>query len=48
MTAGTSYIDHSTIDEATGVKIFDAIKGKGARFLSAPVSGGWRDAVRGL
>mmetsp|Transcript_26890 Transcript_26890/g.52442 ORF Transcript_26890/g.52442 Transcript_26890/m.52442 type:complete len:295 (+) Transcript_26890:192-1076(+) len=45
--AGKSYIDHSTVDEATGMRIFEAVKAKGARFLAAPVSGGWRDAAKG-
>ena len=42
-----SYIDHSTVDEATGKKISDAVTSTGARFLAAPVSGGWRDAAKG-
>jgi glyoxylate/succinic semialdehyde reductase len=48
-TAGerTAFIDHSTIDEATGVRISKALTSKGARYLSAPVSGGWRDAAKG-
>ena len=33
-----SYIDHSTVDEATGKKISDAVTSTGARFLAAPVS----------
>jgi glyoxylate/succinic semialdehyde reductase len=41
------YIDHSTIDEATGLRISEAVTAKGARFLAAPVSGGWRDAAKG-
>jgi len=46
-TAGKSYLDHSTIDEATGVKLAAAVGATGARFLAAPVSGGWRDAAAG-
>ena len=45
--AGSAYIDHSTVDEGIGLRISRAIEGKGARFLAAPVSGGWRDAAKG-
>jgi len=44
---GYAYIDHSTIDEATGEKIFKGLHQHGAKFLHAPVSGGWRDAAKG-
>ena len=30
-----------------GEKIFNGIRTHGARFLHAPVSGGWRDAAKG-
>ena len=45
--AGKSYLDHSTIDEATGARLAAAVAATGARFLAAPVSGGWRDAAAG-
>ncbi|KAH8048086.1 3-hydroxyisobutyrate dehydrogenase [Aureococcus anophagefferens] len=44
---GKSYLDHSTIDEATGARLAAAVGATGARFLAAPVSGGWRDAAAG-
>ena len=44
---GKDYLDHSTIDEATGKQIAAAVEATGARFLAAPVSGGWRDAAAG-
>jgi glyoxylate/succinic semialdehyde reductase len=44
---GRAYIDHSTVDEESGARISDALSEKGARFLAAPVSGGWRDAAKG-
>ena len=47
MRSGRAYIDHSTVDESCGLRIGEAITGKGARFLAAPVSGGWRDAAKG-
>lgn len=45
--ADKSYIEHSTIDEATCLRMSEAITTMGARFLAAPVSGGWRDAAKG-
>ena len=44
---GKDYLDHATIDEATGKQIAAAVEATGARFLAAPVSGGWRDAAAG-
>ncbi|KAH8055560.1 3-hydroxyisobutyrate dehydrogenase [Aureococcus anophagefferens] len=44
---GKSYLDHSTIGEATGARLAAAVGATGARFLAAPVSGGWRDAAAG-
>ena len=42
-----SYVEHSTIDEASSARIGEAVGAAGARFLFAPVSGGWRDAAKG-
>lgn len=47
LSAEKCYLDHSTIDEASAVIISEKVTAKGARFLAAPVSGGWRDAVKG-
>lgn len=47
LSAGCSYLDHSTIDEASSTKISEHVTAQGARFLAAPVSGGWRDAAKG-
>jgi 3-hydroxyisobutyrate dehydrogenase-like beta-hydroxyacid dehydrogenase len=44
---GHAYIDNSTVDEATGEAIGEALRERQARFLAAPVSGGWRDAAAG-
>jgi len=47
MRDGHAYIDSSTVDEHSGQRIGEALSSKGGRFLSAPVSGGWRDAAKG-
>ena len=44
---GHAFVDSSTVDEATGEDISAAVVAKSGRFLAAPVSGGWRDAVKG-
>jgi len=44
---GHAYVDSSTVDEHTGSRIQSALNGKRARYLCAPVSGGWRDAADG-
>ena len=44
---GHSYIDCSTIDEHIGCRVAEALQARGARFLAAPVSGGWREAAKG-
>lgn len=44
---GHAYIDNSTVDEDTGEAIGAALRERKARFLMAPVSGGWRDAAKG-
>jgi len=44
---GKSYIDVSTVDPATAVKIDEAVKNKGGRFLEAPVSGSKKPAEDG-
>ena len=44
---GHAYIDSSTVDEDTGESIGAALLERQARFLAAPVSGGWRDAAKG-
>jgi glyoxylate/succinic semialdehyde reductase len=43
-----TYVDCSTIDEHTGELIAKEVEGDtSARYLAAPVSGGWRDAAKG-
>lgn len=42
-----SYVDMSTVDAATTIKIGNAIKEKGGRFLEAPVSGSKKPAEAG-
>eukprot|EP00277_Geminigera_cryophila_P004854 CAMPEP_0179426110 /NCGR_PEP_ID=MMETSP0799-20121207/12551_1 /TAXON_ID=46947 /ORGANISM="Geminigera cryophila, Strain CCMP2564" /LENGTH=287 /DNA_ID=CAMNT_0021200815 /DNA_START=30 /DNA_END=893 /DNA_ORIENTATION=+ len=44
---GHAFIDNSTVDEETGEAIGVALQERQARFLCAPVSGGWRDAAKG-
>ena len=44
---GHAYVDNSTADEDTGEAIGAALRARNARFLMAPVSGGWRDAAKG-
>jgi 3-hydroxyisobutyrate dehydrogenase-like beta-hydroxyacid dehydrogenase len=44
---GHDYIDMSTVDEATSVRIGQAVAGAGARFLEAPVSGTRKPAEDG-
>ena len=45
--SASTYVDCSTVDERTGVRVGDAVERSGGRFLAAPVSGGWRDAASG-
>ncbi len=45
--AGRGYIDMSTVDAATARRIGEAVRGKGARFLEAPVSGTRKPAEDG-
>lgn len=45
--SGCGYIDMSTVDDATAQFIAEAIAGKGARFLEAPVSGTKKPAEDG-
>lgn len=47
MTPGKGYIDVSTVDPATAVRIAEAVKGRGGRFLEAPVSGSKKPAEDG-
>jgi len=42
-----SYVDMSTVDSETSIAIGNAIKGKGGRFLEAPVSGSKKPAEVG-
>ncbi len=44
---GTTYVDCSTVDEDTGAAVEALVQPQGARFLSAPVSGGWRECKKG-
>ena len=44
---GKAYVDVSTVDPDTSIKIHDAVKGKGGRFLEAPVSGSKGPAIDG-
>lgn len=44
---GSSYVDCSTVDEGTGLEVEALVKPRGAHFLSAPVSGGWRECKKG-
>ncbi|CAK8560738.1 unnamed protein product [Lathyrus sativus] len=44
---GKGYIDMSTVDAETSIKISEAIKGKGGDFLEAPVSGSKKPAEDG-
>lgn len=41
------YVDSSTVDGASGEASREVITAGGGEFLSAPVSGGWRDAAKG-
>eukprot|EP00798_Chlamydomonas_sp_ICE-L_P007052 gene7052-147_t len=45
--AGKSYVDMSTVDEQTSIKIGEALTAKGMRFLEAPVSGSKGPAIAG-
>lgn len=45
--AGKGYIDVSTVDAATSIKIAEAVRSKGAAFLEAPVSGSKGPAEQG-
>lgn len=47
MKAGKSYVDVSTVDDTTALKIGEAITAKGGRFLEAPVSGSKGPAEQG-
>eukprot|EP00928_Gymnodinium_smaydae_P050921 TRINITY_DN34454_c0_g1_i1.p1 TRINITY_DN34454_c0_g1~~TRINITY_DN34454_c0_g1_i1.p1 ORF type:complete len:298 (-),score=81.02 TRINITY_DN34454_c0_g1_i1:62-955(-) len=47
ITAGRSFVDMSTVDEATTKEISAAVLGKGGRFLEAPVSGSKGPALQG-
>lgn len=47
MGPGRTYVDCSTVDEATGESSASVISATGGKFLAAPVSGGWRDAAKG-
>ncbi|MFT5699645.1 MAG: glyoxylate/succinic semialdehyde reductase [Desulforhopalus sp.] len=44
---GRAYIDVSTVDPATSMRIAEAVKAKGGRFLEAPVSGSKKPAEDG-
>eukprot|EP00879_Flechtneria_rotunda_P023470 GHRR01024826.1.p1 GENE.GHRR01024826.1~~GHRR01024826.1.p1 ORF type:complete len:256 (+),score=98.14 GHRR01024826.1:252-1019(+) len=44
---GKSYVDMSTVDEATSQEIAAAVTAKGGRFLEAPVSGSKKPAIDG-
>jgi 3-hydroxyisobutyrate dehydrogenase-like beta-hydroxyacid dehydrogenase len=44
---GKGYIDMSTVDAATSLKIAEAVTGAGGRFLEAPVSGSKKPAEDG-
>lgn len=44
---GKAYIDVSTVDPATAVRIAEAVKMKGGRYLEAPVSGSKKPAEDG-
>lgn len=45
MGPGKAYVDVSTVDADTSLKIGDAITAKGGRFLEAPVSGSKKPAI---
>jgi 3-hydroxyisobutyrate dehydrogenase-like beta-hydroxyacid dehydrogenase len=47
MAPGKAYIDVSTVDPATSLRIAEAVKAKGGRFLEAPVSGSKKPAEDG-
>ncbi|KAK9806488.1 hypothetical protein WJX73_002311 [Symbiochloris irregularis] len=47
MAAGKGYVDMSTIDAQSAQAIRDLIKGKGAQYLEAPVSGSKQPAEQG-
>jgi len=47
ITPGKGYIDVSTVDPATVLRIAGAVKNKGGRFLEAPVSGSKKPAEDG-
>eukprot|EP00756_Hemistasia_phaeocysticola_P027496 Hpha_TRINITY_DN16121_c1_g1::TRINITY_DN16121_c1_g1_i1::g.4152::m.4152 len=45
--AGHAFVDSSTVDEEVSGAIHTALQQRQARFLAAPVSGGWREAEKG-
>jgi glyoxylate/succinic semialdehyde reductase len=45
--AGKGYIDVSTVDAGTAQQVAEAIRGAGARYLEAPVSGSKQPAEKG-
>jgi 3-hydroxyisobutyrate dehydrogenase-like beta-hydroxyacid dehydrogenase len=45
--AGKAYVDVSTVDPTTSLRIAEAVKAKGGRFLEAPVSGSKKPAEDG-
>lgn len=47
MCSGKGYIDMSTVDAATSIKIYEGIIAKGGRFVEAPVSGSKKPAEDG-
>jgi 3-hydroxyisobutyrate dehydrogenase len=47
MSAGNSYVDFSTVNDATSRKIDEAVQKAGGRFLEAPVSGSKQPAING-
>jgi 3-hydroxyisobutyrate dehydrogenase-like beta-hydroxyacid dehydrogenase len=47
MSAGKGYVDVSTIDPETSQKVAAAVRGKGALYLEAPVSGSKGPAEQG-
>lgn len=47
LSAGKGYVDMSTVDEQTSIRIGEAVAAKGGRFLEAPVSGSKKPAIDG-
>jgi len=44
---GKVYVDCSTLDAATNIKVSNAVVAASGSFLACPVSGGWREAKAG-